>query len=511
MARASPPGAPGLDVESGVLRTFRDVGAHVHAEPSGNEITKSDAPCLGRVGVAEVRAGAPGTSRSEEADQRPARRDIPAQLGLRNAGVLILVAGDRDAAQLDEGKLVERHVAARGTAVGADAKNEFFHQWKIRKGVRAIRLILVVAADVGRIEHRLEVSLPPARGREEVVARVVLEGQAQARARHRAAAGRENGLGPRGIEARVEVQVDPARAEEVLALAQAPHELLRGDPALDVVAELQVARAVGAVRAVEVEVDVGPRDAAPVAPELVGEGHHAEGAADLGAVLRRRERHAVDVRRREAAALLRLGHCVADRFAEEEQRRAGAVADRRLGDEDRHRQEAFALEQPLGRVELAVLGILEGAALVLLLSEQLAAQAQGGNPGQPVCCSKKPHLAAAAPAAPTAAAARAAAAAETTAAAETAAALETAPRALLRGARLARLARVGLPVERVDRLAAAGPAAARGLLRRAIGAAGGLLRRPGARVGPVAAFGPIAADIRPGAAALAFAGTAFIF
>src|SRR6185369_15529894 len=96
-------------------------------------------------------------------------------------------------------------------------------------------------------------------------------------------------------------------------------------------------------------------------------------------------------------------------------------------------------------------------------------------------------------------------AAPTAAAAETAAALETAPRTLLRGARLARLARVGLPVERVDRLAAARPAAARGLLRRAIGAAGGLLRWPGARVGTVAALGPVPADIRPRAAALAFA------
>src|ERR1041385_1046434 len=70
---ALPPRAPGLDVEGRIFRTFRDVGAHVHAEPSGNEITKSDAPCLGRVGVAEVRAGAPGPSRAEEADQSPAR------------------------------------------------------------------------------------------------------------------------------------------------------------------------------------------------------------------------------------------------------------------------------------------------------------------------------------------------------------------------------------------------------------------------------------------------------
>src|SRR5690349_20700589 len=92
------PGAAGLNVEGGVLRTFRDVGAHVDAVPSGNEITKSDAPGLGRVGVAEVRARAPRTSGAEEADQRPARRDVPAQLGLHDRRVLVLVASDRDAA-----------------------------------------------------------------------------------------------------------------------------------------------------------------------------------------------------------------------------------------------------------------------------------------------------------------------------------------------------------------------------------------------------------------------------
>ena len=52
------------------------------------------------------------------------------------------------------------------------------------------------------------------------------------------------------------------------------------------------------------------------------------------------------------------------RLAEEEQRRAAAVADRGLGDDDRHRQEALAVEQPFGGVELAVLGVGEEAALL---------------------------------------------------------------------------------------------------------------------------------------------------
>jgi hypothetical protein len=58
---------------------------------------------------------------------------------------------------------------------------------------------------------------------------------------------------------------------------------------------------------------------------------------------------------------------------------------------------------------------------------------------------KKIHLAAAA-AAPATAAAHPSTAAESTAPAESAAALEAATRALLRGARLARLTRVGLAV-----------------------------------------------------------------
>src|SRR5262249_33500585 len=73
------------------------------------------------------------------------------------------------------------------------------------------------------------------------------------------------------------------------------------------------------------------------------------------------ERHAVDVRRREPTAFLRFRDGLADRLAEEKQRSAGAIAYCRLGDDDRHRQEAFALEQPLRTVELAVLGIPEQA------------------------------------------------------------------------------------------------------------------------------------------------------
>jgi hypothetical protein len=135
--------------------------------------------------------------------------------------------------------------------------------------------------------------------------------------------------------------------------------LLGRDPAVEVVAELQVAGAVAAVGAVEIEVHVGARDAAAPAPQLLAEGDHAEGARGGGAVLGRGERHAVDVGRRQAAACLRLRRALAQRLAEEKQRRAGAVADGRLGDDDRHRQEALLLQQPLGSVQLAVLRIGE--------------------------------------------------------------------------------------------------------------------------------------------------------
>ena len=64
---------------------------------------------------------------------------------------------------------------------------------------------------------------------------------------------------------------------------------------------------------------------------------------------------------------------LAERLAEPEQRRAAAVADRRLGDDDRHRQEALLVEQPRRSVERAVLGVGEHAAV---LRERLGAEQQ---------------------------------------------------------------------------------------------------------------------------------------
>src|SRR6185295_15111977 len=85
-----------------------------------------------------------------------------------------------------------------------------------------------------------------------------------------------------------------------------------------------------AAGAEEIEVDVGEADAAAPAPAIVVEGDHAAGAAELGAVFSGGERNRVDVGRRDMPAVLAASGRLTDRLAEEEQRRAGAVPDRRL-------------------------------------------------------------------------------------------------------------------------------------------------------------------------------------
>src|SRR5580765_2593413 len=84
IARVSAPCASHLDVERGLLGAARDVEPHVDAEAPGDEITRA-----GTVGDHGVRFGealrTPGPAAAEEADQRPASRRVPAQLGLRDA------------------------------------------------------------------------------------------------------------------------------------------------------------------------------------------------------------------------------------------------------------------------------------------------------------------------------------------------------------------------------------------------------------------------------------------
>src|SRR5215217_3740115 len=73
-----PPGASGLNVDGGVLRTARDIETDVKAEPAGDLITEARTFRADRTAVAEAGARAPGAPEAEEADQRPARRHVPA-------------------------------------------------------------------------------------------------------------------------------------------------------------------------------------------------------------------------------------------------------------------------------------------------------------------------------------------------------------------------------------------------------------------------------------------------
>src|SRR5207344_2520299 len=98
------PRAARLDVDRGVLGTLGDIEPRVQAEPPRDEVAKTRALGGDGIGVAEAGAGAPGAAVAEEADERPARRQVPAELGFHRARALVLVAHHRDAAQLDEGQ-----------------------------------------------------------------------------------------------------------------------------------------------------------------------------------------------------------------------------------------------------------------------------------------------------------------------------------------------------------------------------------------------------------------------
>src|SRR5688572_14540743 len=135
------PGAAGLDVDCGFLGPARQVDAHVDAQAPRDQAPEAGAPRADRVAVAEAGARAPGAARAEEADQRPARAEVPAQLGLDQADLLVLVARHRDAAHFDERQLVERHIAARRARVEAAAEDEIF-PGKIGKNLGTVELIV---------------------------------------------------------------------------------------------------------------------------------------------------------------------------------------------------------------------------------------------------------------------------------------------------------------------------------------------------------------------------------
>jgi hypothetical protein len=145
------------------------------AEPPGNKIAHTSALGDDGRGVAEALARAPGASGADEADERPARRRVPAQLELGDTDVVVLVAALRQAADVDERQLVERDLATRGAAVEPRAEDETARQRRVREEVRAVGLEAAVAADRRGVEQRVDDADPAARGGEDVVARVVFE------------------------------------------------------------------------------------------------------------------------------------------------------------------------------------------------------------------------------------------------------------------------------------------------------------------------------------------------
>jgi hypothetical protein len=162
------------------------------------------------------------------------------------------------------------------------------------------------------------------------------------------------------VEATVEIEIHPARGEILIGRTEASQDLLRRSPPVKRVADLEIIRAEIAADTVEVEVHLGAPDAAAVSPAVFVEGQHCAESAELRAVLRRRDRRTVDVRRRDVTAPGLRGR-IAERFTKEGDREPAAVADRRLGDHDRDRQKAPAVEQPFRQVYVTVFRVPDPA------------------------------------------------------------------------------------------------------------------------------------------------------
>src|SRR4029453_1786548 len=111
------PGAADLYVSRTALGPVREVEACPQAEPAREQVAKPDALGHGAGGLAEAGVASPRAPGADEADGGPARGDAPAHLGLDHRGALVLVACGGNAAQLDEGQHVERHVAVGRAAI----------------------------------------------------------------------------------------------------------------------------------------------------------------------------------------------------------------------------------------------------------------------------------------------------------------------------------------------------------------------------------------------------------
>jgi hypothetical protein len=109
----------------------------------------------------------------------------------------------------------------------------------------------------------------------------------------------------------------------------------------------------------EIEVRIQARDAAAPAIAVIVEAHHSACGAEPGAVLRGQAADDEDVGGLGPAVFQGL-HCrFAYRLAKKEGEQARAVADGRLRDNHRNRQEAFPVEQPFGEIEAPVLRVAE--------------------------------------------------------------------------------------------------------------------------------------------------------
>jgi hypothetical protein len=139
------------------------------------------------------------------------------------------------------------------------------------EGVRAVLLEVVVAADVRVVEGRGGFADPAAVRGEGVVARVVLEGQSQAGPALGQLARRQAGVAEGQVEAGIQVEVDPAQADEVAATTQPHHGLLERAATFERMADAGYRHRQLATDAIEFEVDLELADAAAIAVAVVEE------------------------------------------------------------------------------------------------------------------------------------------------------------------------------------------------------------------------------------------------
>src|SRR5580765_3363614 len=156
IARLSLPRVPETQVPRRLFRTPCDVDAGGHPQAARQQVAESDALHDLRAGVVERIASAPCASGTGEAEDDPTRCHVVARLRLEDSRVLVLVARRRNATHVDEWKLVERDVAARGAPIHPEGEHGAFDGLEVVEDVRAVGLERVVASDRRAREHRIE-------------------------------------------------------------------------------------------------------------------------------------------------------------------------------------------------------------------------------------------------------------------------------------------------------------------------------------------------------------------